>query len=146
MHGMYMHKCSTSQFIDSIYNLFGKVLPMVKRVIIDLWESFQWMMLNPKIKECFFTEDAPLVEPYKKPFKSGVNIKKARQNVKYIHVDITKHRDLNKPKRKYTKPKYQVPKKGYEYINKNGTNVYVGPGTQYQELPPREEPIERKAT
>lgn len=139
----YRLDCYSADFINLIYTTFKNIGP-ISALITEIWESFQYMMLNPDLKTCFFSEEGPFIHPYEKHIRSGVDLRRIRKNVKYIHVDIAKHHDVmaDREKRKYTKPTHQVPYKGYTY-KKNGKDVYVGPGVKYKNNPPVEEPIER---
>lgn len=140
---------NSSEFNDDIYRLFKDIIPCISRESMRLWDAIQYMSLHPKLKEVFFSEEAPAPSYARKPIRSGMDLRKqkARNNVKYVHLDVSKHNRTidEQEKRKYTKPTEQVPYKGH-FRRKPGSDeeIYIQPGIRYKNNPPIKEPKEVK--
>ena len=139
-------RSNNPEFNDDFYKLFAKVIPCVSRESMRLWDSIQYMSLHPKLKEVFFSEKAPIPSYCRKPFHSGMDLRKI-ENVKYVYVDIPKHHELvedNPVKRSYTRRTGQWPAKGYTRV-RNGKEEYVRPSKRGPEKDkPLEKPVEVK--
>ena len=149
VHNQFYFRSNIPEFNNDIYRLFHDVIPRVSRESMRLWDAIQYMSLHPKLKEVFFSDEALAPSYARTPLRSGMDLRKqkARNNVRYVHLDISKHdKTIDKnEKRKYTKPKEQVHYVGYEYPNpRTGEMIYVQPGTRYKNNPPIKEPKEVK--
>ncbi|MBO4735420.1 MAG: hypothetical protein J5614_03400, partial [Paludibacteraceae bacterium] len=94
--------------------------------------------------EVFFREEAPAPEHYRKPIKSGIDLRRVRNNVKYIHVDIPEHHRLTKNKEIKRKPLDRpISVKGYKRF-RFGKEEYVRPHMKGPKNMSLMEPVERK--
>lgn len=142
--GQYFCSNLTSDFHDDLYALFKDIIPCVSREAMRLWDGIQWMLLHPKLKEVFFREEAPAPEHYRKPIKSGIDLRRVRNNVKYIHVDIPEHHRLTKNKEIKRKPLDKcIYVKGYKRFRYD-KDEYVKPHKRGPKDAPLMEPVERK--
>lgn len=147
VHYDFYFNSNNSDFNDNMYQLFNRVIPCVSRESMRLWDGIQYMMLHPKLKEVFFSEEGPAPVYARRPIRSGVDLRKARNNVRYVHIDISKHHTItekNSIKRTYTRHTDHWPVKGYTRV-KNGKLEYVGPSIRGpKRYEPLENPVERK--
>lgn len=138
----YLHY-NYAEFSYVLYGLFKEILPILAPGLLSMWDAYQWMRLNPEIKECFFTEETTMpIDSSNSSNENTTNSKIIRNNVKYVCIDVSEHHRITS-KKKYTRPATQVPVRGY-IKTMNGKEVYVGPYVRYKDNPPIEEPIEVK--